>query len=370
MNILVIGNGFDLAHHLKTKYADFLHFINSYRSYNSGLLKPDAAFYEEIDELKNRDKDHFEEINTLIQNNKWITYFLNILDQREKEDKTGWIDFESEISVVIQELDKNFQIVKGFESRGKTNAAIPYEAMQHSYLILHNGEEHAKGEYVVNEPKIFYKSKDILLNDLNRLIRCLEIYLAGCVKAEDNYKLPDIEGLEIDHVISFNYTDTYKQVYHPSDNVKYNFIHGKANINGTLDDCNLVLGIDEYLDEPDRTERNDFIEFKKFYQRIYKMTGSEYRAWLDQRRKFRASASKYGALDLNIYIFGHSLDVTDKDILRDLILEEGAMTTIFYHDKKDLGDKIAHLVKVIGEEELISRTGTEKSSIKFQLQRS
>ncbi len=99
------------------------------------------------------------------------------------------------------------------------------------------------------------------------------------------------------------------------------------------------------------------------------MTGSEYRSWLEQRRKFQKSTPKYGTSELNIYIFGHSLDVTDKDILRDLILEDGTMTTIYYHDKKDLGDKICHLVKVIGEEELISRTGTEKSSIKFQLQR-
>lgn len=193
--------------------------------------------------------------------------------------------------------------------------------------------------------------------------------MSGCVKIENDYKLPDITDLKIDRVISFNYTDTYKLIYHPADTVKYNFIHGKADLNNTLDDCNLVLGIDEYLEEPERTERNDFIEFKKFYQRIYKMTGSEYKSWLEERRKLQKNTPKYGTLELNIYIFGHSLDVTDKDILRDLILENGAMTTIYYHDKKDLGDKISHLVKVIGEEELISRTGTEKSSIKFQLQR-
>ncbi len=27
MNILLIGNGFDLAHHLPTKYSDFLEFV-------------------------------------------------------------------------------------------------------------------------------------------------------------------------------------------------------------------------------------------------------------------------------------------------------------------------------------------------------
>lgn len=51
------------------------------------------------------------------------------------------------------------------------------------------------------------------------------------------------------------------------------------------------------------------------------------------------------------------MDVTDKDILRDLILNDNVYTTIFYPDKDELGRKIANLVKVIGQDELIRRTG-------------
>ena len=29
MNIIVIGNGFDIAHHLPTKYTDFLEFVKA-----------------------------------------------------------------------------------------------------------------------------------------------------------------------------------------------------------------------------------------------------------------------------------------------------------------------------------------------------
>lgn len=32
MNILIVGNGFDLAHGLPTKYADFLKFIDFFTS--------------------------------------------------------------------------------------------------------------------------------------------------------------------------------------------------------------------------------------------------------------------------------------------------------------------------------------------------
>ena len=71
-------------------------------------------------------------------------------------------------------------------------------------------------------------------------------------------------------------------------------------------------------------------------------------------------------IEMNVYIYGHSLNITDRDILRDLILEDGAQMVVFYHNKEALGDQIANLVKVIGEEELIHRTSGSNGSIKFK----
>lgn len=81
----------------------------------------------------------------------------------------------------------------------------------------------------------------------------------------------------------------------------------------------------------------------------------------------------------NLYIFGHSLDISDRDILREFILHDNVDTTIFYYEKIDengvsdngrteLGKKIANLVKVIGQEELIKRTGGSTKTIDFRLQ--
>ena len=71
----------------------------------------------------------------------------------------------------------------------------------------------------------------------------------------------------------------------------------------------------------------------------------------------------------HVYIFGHSLDVTDKDILRDLILNDNVHTTIFYHDKDTMGQQIANLVKVIGQKELIRRAGGKDKLIEFKPQK-
>lgn len=60
--------------------------------------------------------------------------------------------------------------------------------------------------------------------------------------------------------------------------------------------------------------------------------------------------------------------MSDKDVLRDLILNDNIYTTIFYLDRIDLGSKIANLVKVIGQDELIRRTVGSTKTIEFKLQ--
>ena len=49
-----------------------------------------------------------------------------------------------------------------------------------------------------------------------------------------------------------------------------------------------------------------------------------------------------------LYIFGHSLDVTDKDILKSFICNDNVQTKIYYHrktefDKSELGKLIKNL---------------------------
>ena len=55
-----------------------------------------------------------------------------------------------------------------------------------------------------------------------------------------------------------------------------------------------------------------------------------------------------------------------KDVIRDLILSDKVKTTIFYRNKSDYGQKITNLVKIIGQDELIKRTGGANKSIYFK----
>lgn len=231
------------------------------------------------------------------------------------------------------------------------------------------------------------------------LIRELEIYLEEYVDKIDCKVLsPDIKDMKIDKLISFNYTDSYRKYYDKQNLCDYDFIHGKADVLHTLETNNLVLGINEYLPENKRNIDVKFIVFKKFYQRILKGTGNRYKNWLDvinqesiiflnKIKDYEAELETNRKLNIgnettlknlmslqrnlpmqNLYIFGHSLDITDKDILRDLILNDNVYTTIYYPDKDELGKKIANLVKVIGQDELIKRTGGSTKTIEFKQQ--
>ena len=235
--------------------------------------------------------------------------------------------------------------------------------------------------------------------ELSRFIRALEIYIAGIIdNINVSRKNADIEKINPDCVLSFNYSNTYERIYGNGKNITYDFIHGKADITNNINTCNLVQGIDEYLDDERKDKELEFLTFKKYYQRIYKSTGNAYLDWADKIKM--ELAEYYRKMDLaragepdqrysvwgrtyynleeltsnrpkhKLYIFGHSLDVTDKDVLKLFICNDNVQTKIFYHrknmnDKKVLGKLIKNLVKIIGQDELIKRTGGSCKTIEF-----
>ena len=369
MNILIIGNGFDLAHGLPTTYKNFLDFACIFKQYYKESNKEQFRCGEKYENYKNyiielfekslqneQEGSLFEELEKLIIDNRWLEYFGKI------NKDGGWIDFESEISKVVQTLDK---VRKSRDEEVKSDPEI-------KEFTLEKYDQNILKEIGIKSLKMgvgeVEKIKNSLLDDLNKLIRCLEIYLDDYVgRVTLQVKLPDITEQTIHHVLSFNYTDTFERLYaqDQSEVIDYDYIHGKINPNSSVETCNLVLGIDEYLVGEAKRRDNEYIQFKKFYQRIYKKTGCKYVNWIKNVKPFPQG---YESFSNNIYILGHSLDVTDGDILSSLINMPHTKTTIFYHSQEALGNQINNLVKIIGEEELIGKVHGADASIVLQKQ--
>ena len=362
MNILIIGNGFDLAHNLPTQYSDFLDFVKSYKM-------PDNSNYSEfLEDLKSKEGDLYLEIGELIQSNVLLDYFISVYEERLKEGKKGWIDFENEISVFVQNLDEAKQYVeKAYnESHKPVLLKRGVEERLSPIIYAHKPNEQnmvAQGHQF--EPRYFDYQANRLLDSLKRLTRLLEIYLFEYVeKLDNNYIISDLDDCKIDKVISFNYTITYKKKYDPEEKEDYCYIHGQVK-NGSAEECDIVLGIDEYLPPSRIDSDNQFVWFKKFYQRIYKQTSSEYLDWIKNVEDYNERCSKANPSRINLYIYGHSLDVTDKDVLSRLILMDNTITHIYYHNREAMAKQISNLIKVIGEDNLIKKTGGKDRTIIF-----
>jgi hypothetical protein len=75
------------------------------------------------------------------------------------------------------------------------------------------GQVHVDFAKVEFDSSAIQHLKSKLIQDLNKIIRCLEIYLAHCVRVEECSTLSVIKKLDIHSVLSFNYTNTYKTLY-------------------------------------------------------------------------------------------------------------------------------------------------------------
>ena len=102
MNILLLGNGFDVAHGLPTQYNDFLRFISNYKSFSSHNTC-DPLFRKFFTDYF--DEQYRKEFDTCLKDNMWLDYFFLIFEDRLSVGKDRWIDFENEISFIVQALD-------------------------------------------------------------------------------------------------------------------------------------------------------------------------------------------------------------------------------------------------------------------------
>lgn len=375
--VLILGNGFDLAHGLPTRYSDFLNFCECvHRIHN----------YSNIRQLKREKKEFLEkykfngyiknimcnaidvmtkslpnnvtinkeldDLFSCIEKNIWYDYIIKVyLDNKTKGE--NWIDFESEISYIIQTIDEYTpNLTYTYEMMSKRIDVEKIEDEEKMKIF----SKYLESKYLESNFTIKEVRKN-LYDDLIKIIQALEIYLTFIEQMPINKTTKDIADY-YDYVINFNYTHTYRNVY---GNCKDFFhIHGELKHNPN----NMVLGIDEYWSKEKRDNHTNFTVFKKFAQRIQKRTGISSHIWFQEIKKDYDNEG----VTAEIFIFGHSLDVTDKDILYDYLESEATSVTIYCKDKETEGEYIANVIKIIGEKRLLEKVNQYPPKLKFVLQ--
>lgn len=444
--MLVIGNGFDLALGLPTKYKDFLDFTYMMHDvynhthysnmdtvlkciYNFGKILMDPtnlhseAKKKRLQTFSDRFKEAFEDESSsrvlsdfhyCAYNNIWINYF------QEKYDKNllvgeNWIDFEKEIKTVIQlfesdifDIKETVATVLDKDYTGKIEIAKRVEELRSMRM------EHTKRELSV---EAYNKFREVLREEFDKFVMALGIYLDYFVPRYDNdekfshdiCQLINDKKNKPDCVLCFNYVNNFNIMYRdePSNTSNTCFIHGMVNyvnearqfikrpltaedearyINELIKKNNMIIGFDEYLNDDKKNDKLDFVYYRKFFQRISKGTGSQYLDWLDEYKtriknkpvypsNGETREEVYSRMILqeakkkphHVFIFGHSLDATDKDIFRDLFLREPNDTkiTIYYHDEDAHERIIANLIRMLTQEVVIKKTHGIDPDIEF-----
>lgn len=374
----MLGNGFDLFYKLPTKYINFLNtvdYLNSvYKSRPENLTfihTISDVFGQE--QLQQKDKfiadsyqtyrrnydnvelpfDAVEALAKLPDSNLWFSYLFKTFNK-----DIGWIDFEKEIGTVIhsfQEFLKSdnprFTMAKRLESDVDKCIIKEFKFFHHPIDPEHRHDisNMVDDGYVVTYPygstnRIINKTKIIgdLEKDLLELSEALKLYLLhfveGLVSVLTNQQSLDVLPVfdYSSYVVTFNYTNTFERLYQYE---KVFHIHGNVN-------KSIVLGINP--DKADETENIDtsFLRFKKYYQRTILESDVEYIKWLIEYQTDPTAIGR--SVDtISLLVMGHSLDVTDKDIIEELFGIADDITVLF-HNEEAKASMIANLISIFG----------------------
>lgn len=377
--ILVIGNGFDLYHRLPTRYTDFLTFVNGWEKFkqtydyfkdDTGVIvqkgiNPTEPFNVRLDDygkltedsmqdFSNHaicyDPDNIQYLDDILIGNAWVQYFLQTDYKKE-----GWIDFEREMEKVLHYIEKYY-----VELLPRMEGKIPNNTLDRhiSQVIRLFGDKaqlpfkNLNGTTVHRDdlsPEILQKQKLALLEtikkEMNSLNKCLYIYLSDFVShIKHNVFSEQIKNLTNVHLLNFNYTYTYHSVYGKTQLVEHHPIHGELRSN------DLVLGISD-----DSFTNLDYVYFQKYFQRIQKRTGSYYKNWIPQ------TMTSLEDDRATVHIMGHSLDVTDAGILKEIFGAKYVKEIhIYYHNQAGYESQVINLIKMFGKEFVIEQTASER----------
>ena len=356
--LVIIGNGFDMAHGLKTSYKDFINWYWEQRL--NALLTEHSAVSEDCLcklEIKNT-KDcaswqlyfHFHSLRDVITG-KWKYPPIEIVNAF----KGNTDDFSVTHSRFFE------TIIQSIETRGWVDIENDY------YQLLKRCAENDKCDFSVkelNEQLLFLQSKLVeylrtltgilpisnILNAIKDKICIEDLSIKGKTMAkiiddgivfdtnsfDDNrYMNERFSGLESDHtmLLCFNYTGTAK-LYEQFGGLILNYIHGELE-----HPEHIIFGYGDELDKnyQDIRDKNDN-ELLRNVKSIRYLETRNYHKMLDFLE----------AAPFQVFIMGHSCGNSDRTLLNTVFEHENCVSIKpFYHKWDDGTDTYLELVQNI-----------------------
>jgi len=306
--LILIGNGFDLAHGLKTKYNDFIlwYFNNILKSLVERDEFSDQLF--EISFSQGRVINFPNRADSITQFKELLEYYKDFLKYRfkcalfdilfKKTIEPNWVDIESEYYSYL----KNLYI----------------QLERHDFSNFENIEKQVKS----------------LNNDFEFIKVKLQEYLST-VESTTKSQIPDITEHFRKHFstvpnaqsslmfLNFNYTSTIKIYLQELKHKQYkvNYIHGKLD-----DETNpIIFGygdeIDSYYQKIENVNNNAFLKNFKSFGYLITYNYQDFSRFLDND-------------SFEVYILGHSCGLSDRTMLNKIVEHKNCrVIKIFYYER-------------------------------------
>lgn len=319
--LVIIGNGFDLAHGLKTKYEQFIRWYlgdffrklfdtkEEISHHNDGLLnikllsKQPFTFHFQNSTFvcsakaafcDNNEIDSLEFLSKLENNIKNIrSSYVNksfFLDRILKNIETkGWTDIESDYYALLKENADNIEVCKSLN-----NQMDFLRDKLAEYLITQKTDNH-NAEILIDISKDIEKEDDIAENAIKKIKR--------------NFGYSSYFKIENIMLLDFNYTSTTELYIDPK------FIN---HIHGSLDNTNsMIFGYGDEMDkEFELLESRNENELLKNSKSIKYIEADNYRNLLE-----------FIESDIfQVFIMGHSCGNSDRTLLHTIFEHENCIS--------------------------------------------
>lgn len=304
-NLIIVGNGFDLSHKLKTSYTDFInHIIDTHlndRNEYKSLIEVHNSIQSKQDIFKDLQKTLLLESDFVKFKNK----FFGTLCRKFSLD--NWCDIEK---MYFRHLTSPTRYTSSVED-------------------YHNDFEEIK----------IYLSKYLKQQNINSSILPSYYFMFE--------KLITYNSA----VLNFNYTSTLEEYNIPPE--KIIDIHGK--LNNTKNP--IIFGYAANNDESRKLIERDDKEYMRYIKKhCYKRTNNEIRLreYLDKNS------------NINVFILGHSCGISDKLILNDILNHDhiNSIRVFFYEDYESYFNTQVNIDRIMNNDNNFKKLVSFESSVR------
>lgn len=321
--IIIIGNGFDLAHGLRTKYADFviwyfnqaITIFKQDKSYEDSLIKislkqfwkfNNNESYNNLNDILKFLKDDFIEL-------KYKSPFFNHIINRSIE--FNWVDIEIEYYRMVISIYEEFKV--------SNTKKREYSSLKINLKNL-NGHFEVIKRYLEEYLSTINISEEILNQEIKNHFKSL--------------KFESGSSAYFTLFLNFNYTSTvdlYFKSYEIGGNRKKIDIHGSINNPSNP----IIFGYGDLLDpnyqELENINEKEALTNIKYFSYFKTLNHSKLKTYL-------ASG------EFKVSIMGHSCGLSDRLLLNEIFEHENCMQIkIFYHqineNETDYFDKLIEI---------------------------